>query len=88
MSHSQESLSGKDLIEQSEENWVPARAQSGHEGDEQSGENGVTAMAETSPEHEEQSVAGQTFYMTCSFQEGVGCRMPKGCQVVKRDTEH
>ena len=33
---SQENISGKDLTEQSGENWVPARAQSGHESEEQS----------------------------------------------------
>ena len=54
---SQENLSGKDLTEKSRENWVPARAQSGHEGDEQSGENWV--RAQSGHEGEEQSVAGQ-----------------------------
>ena len=33
---SQENLSGKDLDEQSGENWPLTRAQSGHEGEEQS----------------------------------------------------
>ena len=36
VSSSQENLSGKNLDEQSGENWVPARAQTVHEGDEQS----------------------------------------------------
>ena len=35
---SQENLSGKDLDERSGENWAPAGALSGHEGDEQLGE--------------------------------------------------
>ena len=59
---SQENLSGKDLDEQSGENWAPAGAQSSHEGDEQSGENRVTARAQTGHEGEEQPVVGQTVY--------------------------
>ena len=33
--YTQENLSGKNLDEQSRENWVPARAQSGHKDEEQ-----------------------------------------------------
>ena len=68
---SQENLSGKDLNEQSGQNWVPPRAQTGHAGDEQSRENWVTAMAQTGYEGEEQSVGGLAIYRTCSFREGV-----------------
>ena len=62
----QENLSGKDLNEQSRENWVPAGAQSGHEGDEQSGVNWVTTRA-SGHEGKEQSVAGQAVDRTYSF---------------------
>ena len=70
-SQSQENISGKDLTEQSGENFVPARARSGHEGDEQSGENWITSRAHSGHEGKEQSVACQAFYRTYSFQEGV-----------------
>ena len=83
----QENLRGKDLTGQSGENWVPVRARSGHEGDELSGENRVTARAQSVHEGEEQSVVGQPVYRIYSFQEGVGCRVPKECQVVKRNAE-
>ena len=72
----QENLSGKDLNEQSGENWVPPRAQSGHEGDDQSGVNWVTTRA-SDHEGKEQSVASQAVYSTSIFQDGVGCRVPK-----------
>ena len=62
---SQEDLSGKDLNEQSGEKWVPARAQSDHEGDQQSGENWVTAGALSGHEGEEQLVGGLAVYRIC-----------------------
>ena len=84
---SQENIDGKDLDEHSGENWVPARAQIGHEGGEQSGENWVTARAQSGHEGEEQSVGCQAVYWAYSVQGGVGCRMPEWCQVVKRGAE-
>ena len=54
----QEYLNGKDLIGQSGDKWIPARAQSGHEGDKQSGENWVIAKAQNGHEGERQSVTG------------------------------
>ena len=87
MPRSPESLSGKGLTEQSLENWVPARAHNGHEGDAQSGENWVTARAQSGHGGEEHPVAGQTVYMAYGFQEGADRRVPKGCQKVKRDAE-
>ena len=84
---SQENLNDKDPGGQSGENLVPARPQSGHEGDEQSGEHWVNARAQSGHEGEEQSLVGQAVYRTYNFQERVDCRMPECFQVVKRGAE-
>ena len=40
-------------------------------------------MAQSGHDGDEQSVAGQTGYRKFSLQEGVGCCVPKECQVLK-----
>ena len=45
----------------------------------------VTVKEQSGHESDEQSVAGQAINRTSNFQEDAGCRVPKGCQVVKRD---
>ena len=61
-SQGQENIKGKNFTEQSGENWVPARTQSGHERDGQLGENWITARAQSGHEGKEQSVSYQAFY--------------------------
>ena len=43
--------------------------------------------AQSGRESDEQSVVGQAVYMTSNFQEDAVRRVPKVCQVVKRDAE-
>ena len=85
--HSRENLRAKDLTEQLERRTEYPR---GHgvvmKETSRQGRTG-SQKAQSGHEGEEQSVEGQAVYRTYSFREGVCCRVPKWCEVVKRVAE-